>query len=325
MMSDLMNAEWRNINSNRDYPFSDGVTLEPDEGIQIPHDAFLDAVFYPINLDGELYLSGIDRMVNEIQVSDASGVRGTGTLGTEVVTFFDEYDRPLGTLVLGPGFEELSSTMLASVEATRFAAACVFPQNQVGVRAFLLPDGTIVTGDVIFAGEGGIRIDTYVENGNLVVRPMAVGVPSTEDCVDLPPPVTCLKVKQLPNSTLTVSQGGNVISIGARLAIADVCPPKAIPDDKGNLPLSHDDLCEEDPEQPNPSVPTPGYDGTCPSGSATRYFIIPVTDLIAVNPTDVPAATGTPIEGVSTSGFQDLLEKLPPRLPQAIEISVRGF
>jgi hypothetical protein len=324
-MADLMNVEWRNINGERDYPFSDGVTLAPVEGIQIPQDAFLDAVFYPINLEGELYLSSIDRMVNEMQVSDASGVRGTGELGTEVVTFFDDYGRPLGTLVLGPGFEELSATMLASVEATRFAAACVFPQNQVGVRAFLLPDGTLVTGDVTFAGEGGIRIDTYVENGNLVMRPMAVGVQSTDDCVDLPPPVQCLKVKQLSGSTLTVSQGGNVISLGSRLSISDICPPKAIPDKDGDLPLSHDDLCDEEPEQPEPDIPTPGYEGDCPSGGSVRYFIIPVTDLLTVNPTDVPAATGTPIEGLSSSGFQDILEKLPPRLAQAIEISVRGF
>lgn len=329
MMPDRMNIEWRNINRERDYPFSDGVTREPTTGIQIKQDAFLDAVFYPINLEGELFLSGVDRMAGTLEVSDESGVRGTGSINGDVVTFFDSFGRPVGTVVIGPGFDSLSATTVATVEATRFAAACVFPQNQVGVRAFLLPDGTIVTGDVTLAGEDGIRVDTSIEDGKTVIRIMAVGVQSTDDCIDLPPPVKCLKIKQAEGSTLTISQAvsaaGVVLGLGARLTIAEVCPPKAIPGAGGDLPLSHGDLCDDEPPQPEPPDPTPGFNGECPESHNGRYFIIPLTDLLEVNPSDDPPAVGTSIEGATAEGFQDILDRLPPRTAQSIEIAVRGY
>jgi hypothetical protein len=329
MMPDRMNIEWRNINRERDYPFSAGATRQPTTGIRIPTDAFLDAVFYPIDLDGELYLSSVDRMAGSMAVSDASGVRGTGELAGDVVTFFDDFMRPVGTMVLGPGFDSLSATTVATLEATRFAAACVFPQNQVGVRALLLPDGTIVTGDVTLAGEDGIRVDTSVEDGKTVIRIMAVGVQSTEDCIELPPPVKCLRIKQVAESTLTISQSvtseGVVLGLGARLDIDDVCPSKGVPNEGGDLPLSHGDLCDEEPPQPEPDPPAPGFEGECPPSHNGRYFIIPLTDLLEVNPSDDPVALGTPLESASVDGFQDILDRLPPRQPQSIEIAVRGY
>jgi hypothetical protein len=329
-MRDRISPEWRNSNSQRKYPFSADASMMPDTGIQIREDAFIDAVFYPINLAGVLYLSAVNRDAGTMEVSDDSGVRGTGAIGpSDVVQFLDDYGRPVGTIVTGPGFLDLSATVRASAAATTFAAACVFPQNQVGLRGLLLPDGTLVTGDITLAGEDGIRVDTTVEDGNAVIRLMAVGVPSTEDCINLPPPVKCLKIKQLQDSTLTISQNetaeGVVIGIGARLQLSDVCPGKLVPGSDGNLPLSHDDLCDEDETQPvNPGT-FPGFNGDCPASHNGRYFIIPLSDLLSVNPSDEPAAVGASIEGSSTEALQEALDRLPPRDAQAIEISVRGY
>lgn len=329
-MPHTTNQEWRNFNRNRDYPFSAGVSRVPDTGIQIPEDAFIDAVFYPINLSGVLYLSRIDRAEGILEISDDESVKGTGQIGTtDTVYFVDDQSRPVGTIVLGPGFDNLSSVTISAVEATRFSAGCVFPQNQVGVRALKLPDGTLVTGDITIAGEDGIEVVTTVEDGKTVIRFQAVGVQSTDDCIDLPPPCRCLKIKQTEDSTLTLSQSegtaGVVLQLGARLELEDVCPEKNIPDEDGNLPLSHGDFCEEEPPQPSPEPPDPGFEGECPTSHNGRYFIIPMVDLLMVNPSNEPADTGTPLEGASIDGFQDILDRLPPRDAQALEIMVRGY
>jgi hypothetical protein len=192
-----------------------------------------------------------------------------------------------------------------------------------------LPDGTVVTGEVTIAGEDGIQAVTTEEEDRTVIRLLATGVQSTEDCIDLPPPVKCIKVKQAEDSTLTINQNatadGVILELSARLELDDVCPEKQIPDESGNLPLSHGDFCEEEPPQPTPEPTDPGYEGECPPSHNGRYFVIPMNDLLMVNPSSEPADTGTPLESASLDGFQEILDRLPPRDAQAIEILVRGF
>jgi len=333
-MPEAHQIEWRDSNDDRKYPFSAGAGMQADTGLELPDDAFLDAVFYPIDLSGSLYLSKIDKADGLVEIADSAdgSIKGTAAIvpGTELIEFGDEYGRPTGTLVTGPGFDSLSNITLLDARNATFAAACVFPQNQRGVRGFLLPDGTLVTGVVIIRGENGIRADSAMEDGKFVIRLQAAGVGSSSDCIDLPPAVKCLRVSQVDDSNLTIEQstaaGGILLKLGARVNMCDICPDKNVPDEDGVLPLASHDPCGEDPPQPPmPWPPDPGFGPLVCEGHNGRYFLISDSDLLAVEPSAEPAAIGTSLEGATLEGLQDVIDLLPPRAAQAINIRVKGW
>lgn len=332
-MPEVHQIEWRDSNDDRKYPFSDSAGLVAETGLPLPSDAFLDAVFYPIDLVGTLYLSKVDKAAGVLEIADSAdaSVKGTAEItGAGVLEFSDAYDRPAGTLVLGPGFESLSTITLLDAQNATFAAACVFPQNQLGVRGFLLPDGTLVTGEVVIRGEDGIRADSAVEDGKFTIRLQAVGVGSSSDCIDLPPAVKCLQISQVDDSNLTIEQkaaaGGVMLELGARVCMEDLCPDKNVPNEDGELPLTPHDPCGEDPPQPTPPwPPDPGFGPVACLGHNGRYFLVSISDLLAVEPSEEPAAIGTSLEGATLEGLQNIVELLPPREAQALSIRIKGW
>jgi hypothetical protein len=52
---------------------------------------------------------------------------------------------------------------------------------------------------------------------------------------------------------------------------------------------------------------------------------VPVNSLLAVNPTTEPAAVGIPLESASVEELSKILDLLPPREAQGIEIRLKGW
>ena len=330
-MPALQPIEWRDINGLRAFPFSDDASRRDADGDTLPRDAFVDAILYPIGTSGSLYLSAVDPVAALVTVTDS----GTGdTVATGAITPDDTIDlldadsRPAGVLVKGPGFTLVTTARTFTAAATPFAAACLFPQNQPGVRAFRLPDGRLITGDVLFVGENGYYVTTGLVGGKVVVRADALGENPSLDCTQLPPPVKCLRVSQVAGSLLTVSQAvtaeGVLIYLGARVGMADICPPKRVPDAGGVIPPPPVDPCLEVPTPTPPPTPPPVPPSICVTGNG-RVFIIPTSTLLAINPSDEPAAASPPLESMSTSTLSKILNDLPPRDAQGVEIRLKGW
>jgi hypothetical protein len=331
-MTAVQPVEWRDINDERAFPFSEHGLLTDSDGAVLPRGAFVDAILYPIGAAGGLYLSRLDPVaaVVELSVIDTGTVLASGTIDTtDTIYLYDGDGRPAGVLVKGDEFDRVITPRSFSAAATPFAAACLFPQNQPGVRAFRLPDGRLVTGAVLFVGENGYVIDTSLVGGKVTVRPDAVGVDAALNCTSLPPPIKCLRVGQTANSLLTIQQvltvEGVVYQLGAQVVMDDLCPAKRIPDSGGVLPPPPVDPCVPPVPPPVPPPPTPP---TAPSACVTgngRAFIVPVNSLVAVNPATEPAAVGVPLESASVEELSKLLDLLPPREAQGIEIRLKGW
>jgi hypothetical protein len=325
-------AEWRDINDDRSFPFSENGSLMDQDGAPLPQGALVDAILYPIDAVGGVYLSRLDPVaaVAEISATSTGTVLASGEItGADTIYLYDGDGRPAGVLVKGSKFDRVITPRSFTAKATPFAAACLFPQNQPGVRAFRLPDGRLVTGAVLFVGENGYTIDTSVVGGKVTVRPDAVGVDASLNCTQLPPPVKCLRVSQAANSILTIQQvltaAGVVYQLGARVVMDDLCPPKRIPDSSGVLPPPPIDPCVPPTPPPPPPPPTPPTPASaCVTGNG-RAFIVPINSLLAVNPATEPAAAGVPLESASVESLSKILDLLPPRESQGIEIRLKGW
>lgn len=163
--------DWRDTNARRKYPFADHVNAS-NGVVDIPDDLFVDGRLYPIGANEQLYLSRITKTSNSLTFA----IRATGTdeLATAVFTlddipsngelaFTDTYGRPAGVLLSTEtdlqsfsGLDTGEYTFLLT--QTEFAAAVIVPQPAAGVRGFVLPDGTFVTGNVWLVGEDGVLI-----------------------------------------------------------------------------------------------------------------------------------------------------------------------
>lgn len=133
-------AEFENENALRSYPFAAG--CERIEGEKsIPAGTFVDAMLYPVNPVGTVYLSGISED-GAVLVSDDSGVIMSGVQSGSVVEMYDTsaLRRHVGTLVAaGEGVlaEFLGRRSQREYEQakTAFASSCVFPVCIDGVRS----------------------------------------------------------------------------------------------------------------------------------------------------------------------------------------------
>lgn len=318
-MPDHAYQEWRNINSQRNFPFADDATLMSIDGITLSTSVFIDAFFYPMDITEPLYLSRINVPDNILEISaDGQLVASAEMVGT-VADFYDEDDRHIGTLIASDDFSLLTDEIQFTSVTAPFAAACVMAQNQPGVRGFQLPNGDIVTGEVTFQGIDGVRIDSYVSGDNQILRISAVGVQSTPECIDLSPPIECIDVNQVNNGSLMISRLDNHIILAHRSALDEVCTDKlALPDDEGNLPLQPDDPCDPPPPAP-PCDPNPPWTGpgACPS-DPQYYFFSAGGDLLTITP-----YLGAELAG---SALLDYIYNplLPPRQSQGLRIALRG-
>ncbi len=179
---------WRDDFVGTNFPFADTATLTNEAGDFFTAGLFLDASFYPVGGRERMYVSQvlIDAESCTITLGDAgSAERCSGsftllasaesTVDDEtdaLIHFTDQYDRPAGVIVStplrlatfqawAPGLHEFS------LGATELVARVCVPTPDIGVRGFLLDDGTLVTGDVWFVGDDGVVLqveDRYLKD-----------------------------------------------------------------------------------------------------------------------------------------------------------------
>jgi hypothetical protein len=176
--------EWRDELKDSRYPFTDSSSLEGTGGIKIDKDIFLDAVLYLIGYNPPLYIRTISaqaRLVT-ISISDATNSASiTGTLDPfnngDTIALSDNYGRPAGLLVCDPErisrFQTWPLGTYSFDDKAEFVASVVIPLPENHLSGFILPDGSVATGDVWFVGENGV----VVRDDNGTIRFDMVGDP----------------------------------------------------------------------------------------------------------------------------------------------------
>jgi hypothetical protein len=167
----ILYPSWREYNEPTTYPFADGATLRNDAGLFIPEGAILDAVLYPVGGGRLLRLSkavvaqDYVRLYVGDEISDelCYGEFAQGGDETEI-RLQDAYGRPAGLLV--SSVERLTvfqswapGTHAFTYAQTGFLPDVCIPSPEIGVRGFLLDDGSLVSGDAWLIGDDGVVLE----------------------------------------------------------------------------------------------------------------------------------------------------------------------
>jgi hypothetical protein len=168
MAERVLFPEWRKQNETTKYPFSEVATLTNAEGRVLIEGTFLDAALYPIGATSGLFVSTVVIDFQSVKMTVATTTQpnlATATFSLlnppDDVVFYDTYGRPAGTLISesrrlglfrswGVGTHEFLQAQ------TEFAATCVFPTPEVGVRGVALENGDLFVGDVWLLGTDGV-------------------------------------------------------------------------------------------------------------------------------------------------------------------------
>lgn len=161
-------AEFENENGLRSYPFAGACAAAG----AIPDGLFVDAMLYPVNSRGSLYLSGVSEE-GVVSISDGNGVVMTcdapsgRTLEFRDVTPFA---RHVGTMVAASAkalaeFVGRRIPMSFTPLQTTFAASCTFPVAVDGVTSMDVGGTGPVTGRISFSN--GLRDDVRVSTRTL--------------------------------------------------------------------------------------------------------------------------------------------------------------
>lgn len=168
------------------YPFGDMVTLVNDDGVEIERDTFLDATLYPIGAVGRLYLGQVDVtaqavtlwIFDEQHLPVASTTFNPGQ-APDLLYVADEWGRPAGVIVSDAlrlarfGAWDVQPHTF-TIEQTEFAASCVIPMPEPGVRGVLSELRELFYGDMWIVGDNGVVVR---KEGNDVIRVDIVGDP----------------------------------------------------------------------------------------------------------------------------------------------------
>ena len=314
--------EWRTRNEQRRYPFADdALLLDTVTGRRLPDSVFIDAMFYPINTSGQLYLSDINISESKAYISDSSGVVATAVIAEDLFSFYDDYGRLIGVMVPGSGFSIMDSDMHFTAVVAPLAQACVCTQNYNCLNGILLPDGTLLTGHIFWEGEAGIKVSTEYMDGVPVIRLDAIGVSDLPACLPLTKPLKCIKVSQVGSGgALAVAQVENTILFSTPYSLQDVCGMFAVlPDNEGNLPVDKDACL---PPIPVVCPAPPPFTGNCPVESYAEYFIWPNKDTIGIS-----LVQSEPVftqDSASEFALANNSINLPPRPRQGLRLYLKG-
>lgn len=160
--------EYENENSLRSFPFASGCARNEDGSHSIPDWLFVDAVLYPVNSRGVLYLSGVSAD-GTFSVSDDSGEIMSGSPdGNRVeLTDLSGLGRHVGTL-LASSKDALETFAFSGKDQTfsrdeaAFSSGCVFPVEIEEVTSLDVGSSGAVLGTVGFSNESNddIRVSS---------------------------------------------------------------------------------------------------------------------------------------------------------------------
>jgi hypothetical protein len=299
---------------------------------------------------GYPYISGIDTDEYIIYISDSGTSTVIGHADYDLTTgyayVYDElYDRNIGVLVFGSGITSLFMGRVIRVftaDATGFCPTSFIPLNQLGVRGLVLPDGTLVTGDIILAGENGVNITN--PGGRLRIDMVGVMKPTQDDCGDQCPVIKQICFHRAVGSIFSISRySDNALAISTyAFSQDDICAnqkDRVLPDSSGNLPdkaKTGDDPCAPHPVPPTPT-PDPGEQDECYTMANIdgQLFIAAPSASGYANPVAVQEVEGVfnprrliqehPVDDVSQ--LDKLVEEFraPPLSTDGIEIGLKGL
>lgn len=308
--------EYRNQHAHRRYPFADAATMVSDSGAQVPADFCLDAFLYPIDLAGWIYVSEINPGTRTLTFRDSGtgAVCGTAqwTDGSDSADVFDAsgFSRRVGVVVFGRGRMQAGTAQTFAPDALPLEPACCAPLNQFGVRGIVEDSGALVCGHVKFEGRGGVEVSTYVAGGKSIIRIDVVGrvPPGSPDCNDCPPIRRLVIENEGCPPVVGTHAGDGVLAItgSAGFALANLCAPKALPDDV--------DACDP-PPAPEPWPCPPNSYSVVPAVDG-RIEIVAPSSLQADNPIRVetrpeaPSASLAELAGLSLAEMQRRLRQL---------------
>jgi len=318
--------EWRDSNEDRNYPFAENTSLVTTEGLTLPANALIDAMLYPINLVGDLYVAKIDAAANLIELRDTadSSIKGSSSVPftDELLPFYDSFGRHVGTLVAGAALSSLSGVYTYSATMAVLSSTVVAPQNQPGLRGLQLDSGELLTGEVTLVGRHGVLLTTAADG---TIRIDVVGTPGNPQLLD--PIVKNIVV--YGDCVLTAMQTGNVADISSIVDTSrEICDAKAnIIDPEGRFPFEDSDPCIT-PGTPPVWLPCPYMTPPVPAEAACDhggyfYFnaISPVLDIKAIEyPGVVVSLTGINSTNINLDKLADLL---PPRPMGALRFGLK--
>lgn len=155
-------AGFENLNSYRNYPFSETADLNDRNGVVLAEDVFVDAFLYPIvEHESKVALTVLDfAKGGYVEASVVgSGRIVSGTYDGSAVELYDFFDRHVGTIVPGPGWKrEMGSMRRREFAGVEFAPSAVSPIVHPGVYSMSNPDGSQRTTrrNVVLVGDGCI-------------------------------------------------------------------------------------------------------------------------------------------------------------------------
>lgn len=173
--------EWRDQQAGVNYPFADFATLTNGDNVSIPRSIFLDASVYAVGVTEPLHLSQI--VITEQDVTLYLGTAQNAQVCSsryrianppDTLFFEDRYGRACGVLVsesvkLALLQNWLPGEYFFNSRQTAFAASCCIPLPTNGVEGFILPDGTVVAGDVVFVAGNGLQFEIVGQSESISV------------------------------------------------------------------------------------------------------------------------------------------------------------
>lgn len=179
--------EFDNENGLRSYPFASGCL--PSGPGTVAADVFVDAMIYPVNPKGTVYLSSVDGAGNFV-VSDDSGAIMSGKRDGASVELYDlsKAKRHCGTIIASSddalkSFVEGAESRKYSMSEAAFASSCVFPIIIDGVTSVTVGESYVPSGDFSFANGASddIRVSSSRVDGNDTLRFDVLSNPGTSD------------------------------------------------------------------------------------------------------------------------------------------------
>jgi len=174
MAQRILFPEWRAENEATKYPFAQCASLT-NGSKTILEGMFLDASLYPIG-------GGYDLHISEVVITNDAVRIYIGTVAQkqlcsatfsrlappDLLKVVDSANRPAGVLVSessrlglfngwGTGVHQFT------LKQTMFAASCVVPIPDTGVRGIRLADGTVLTGEVWLVGGKGVTLSSRTD------------------------------------------------------------------------------------------------------------------------------------------------------------------
>lgn len=301
--------EFENENALRAYPFASG-TVRGDGSAAIPQDVFVDAVLYPVNPVGTLYLSSVSE-AGVVSVSDDTGVVMSGEMNGRLVELYDKSSmhRHVGTLVASSEgrLAEFVGTRLERSYASEdgaFASSCVFPMVADGVTSVSVGGTGAISGVVGFLNgpSDQVRVSSGVSNSHDTLRFDVV--PSVEFSKERSiRRIICVVDGQTPFRIERLSYNTIMLRLDPSIDKEAVC---AYAHREASLEMSDTCECDDDHEAEGGSVNIPdtyqmeevfipsssGDDGGM-SGGAENAFYLVVPNLVGYsNPLSITLEDG---------------------------------